>query len=179
MKRTLPSMLRPLALSLALIGAGVAVAQAQPTPLAGAQFAAQHRHGFHGPRGDFGGHFARGLDLTEAQRDKLFELRHQQAPALRNHMKELRTARKELRELAMSDKYDEKRAQALSERAAKAQAAIALLNAQRSNAFYNVLTPEQRQKFEQMRKQRSERRQGGFGPRGRHNHGPRAEMPSA
>jgi Spy/CpxP family protein refolding chaperone len=195
-----PSMLRPLALSLLIAGAGVAAQQAvhantidaggrtlaaadgtpvdsaSPGAAAGAPGARaggrpMHDRGERGQRGPRGesrhaqgprAHFA-DLQLTEAQRDKLFELRHAQAPAMRAQLKELRAARTELRALAMSDRYDEARAAQLGDRAAKAQTRLALLQAKGQNEFYKVLTPEQRQKLEARRAER-----GGF-----HGHGRR------
>lgn len=117
-----------------------------------------HEGRFHG-RDVRGGHFMRGLDLTEAQRDQLFTLRHAQAPKMRELGKTLRHARQELRQLSMSDNYDEARAKALADSASQAGAEMAMLRAQMGNQMYRILTPEQREKL----KQRTERR-GGGGP---------------
>ncbi|MCP5267237.1 MAG: Spy/CpxP family protein refolding chaperone [Burkholderiaceae bacterium] len=113
---------------------------------AGAHGAMHHGGGEH-----FGGGRAmmRGLDLTEEQRDKLFALRHAQAPEMRAKMKEIRQSRRALRELTMSDQYDEAKAQALADQGAKAMGEVAMLRAKMGNAFYKVLTPAQREKLKQ------------------------------
>lgn len=114
-----------------------------------------HGHGMRG--GERGGgwmgpnageaRMLRGLDLTEAQRDKVFALRHEQAPKLREQGKIVRDSYRELRKLALSDTYDEAKARDISERGAQAIAQIAQLRAHTGNEIYKLLTPEQRQKL--------------------------------
>lgn len=89
----------------------------------------------------------RGLDLSEAQRDQLFELRHAQAPALREQGKIIRDARRELHALSMSDAYDEAKVNELSDRAAQAVAEMARLRARAGNEVWKLLTAEQREKL--------------------------------
>jgi Spy/CpxP family protein refolding chaperone len=123
---------------------------------------ARHRHGTHrhhhhrtaqangmhaGPQGFHWLHGLRGLDLSEAQRDGIFELRHAQAPELREQGKVLRAAGRELRALSMSDGYDEAKARELSERMAEARSRMALLHARTGNEVWKTLTPEQREKL--------------------------------
>src|SRR5262245_11769231 len=60
------------------------------------------------------GDFTRKLNLTEAQRDQIFQLRHDAAPALRAKGKEVRTARVEARKVAMTENFDEKNAMQVS-----------------------------------------------------------------
>lgn len=129
-----------------------------------------HFHkGHHGHHGHFhragmhSGHMLRGLDLTQEQRDKLFELRHAQAPKVRELGKTLRTSRKELRELSMSDSFDEAKAKQLADSASQAGAEMALLRAQLQNETFKVLTPEQREK---LAKRAETRKRGMKGPRG-------------
>jgi Spy/CpxP family protein refolding chaperone len=89
----------------------------------------------------------RGLHLTEAQRDQVFALRHEQAPKMREQGKVVRDAYRELRTLTMSDGYDDAKAKAISERGAQAIAQMAQLRAHTGNEIYKLLTPEQRQKL--------------------------------
>src|ERR671931_2737224 len=75
----------------------------------------------HGPMGMHRGGpmmMLRGLDLTEAQRDQIFQIFHQQAPAFHEQMKLVRQAQQDLRQLAAADRFDEGRAR----QAADAQA---------------------------------------------------------
>ena len=129
-----------------------------------------HFHkGHHGHHGHFhrgsrhSGHMLRGLDLSEEQRDKLFELRHAQAPRMRELGKTLRSSQRELRTLSMSDSFDEAKAKQLADSASQAGAGLALLRAQLQNETFKVLTPEQREK---LAKRAEMRKRGMKGPRG-------------
>jgi protein CpxP len=116
-----------------------------------------HAEGMHGMHGMHAGHaggpslerLVHGLNLSEAQRDRLFELRHAQAPALREQGKVIREAYRELRTLSLSDAYDETKANEISDRGAKAAAEIARLRARAANEVWKLLTPEQREKLSQ------------------------------
>jgi Spy/CpxP family protein refolding chaperone len=121
------------------------------------------RHGFgeHGPgmrggmHGEMGGgmleHLHR-LNLSEAQQDKLFNIRHAAEPQQREHRKAIYKAHEALAELARSDRFDDARATALSRELGQAVAAEALLRARTEAQALAVLTPEQR---EQLRRHRT------------------------
>lgn len=139
----------------ALIAAGLALAvpfaaQARPMmegkaycdrPMPMKMQDGQRNHGGmrHGPRG---------LDLSEEQRDKLFELMHAQAPVMREHAKTARAAQRELRDLARAETFDAERAKALAEASAQAKSEMAQLRARNQHAVLQILTPEQRQKWQ-------------------------------
>jgi Spy/CpxP family protein refolding chaperone len=112
-----------------------------------------------GPRGGAFGQggfgFLRGLDLSEAQRDRIFEIMHRQAPVLRESAKAVGRVRQELGALAMSGQYDEAKARSLSEALAGATAGIALERARAANAVWQVLSEEQRQQVQARRAGRS------------------------
>ncbi|MFZ5462896.1 MAG: Spy/CpxP family protein refolding chaperone [Pseudomonadota bacterium] len=132
-------------------------------------FGGEHR-GMHGGPGLFGGErmprLLRGLGLTEAQRDKIFELMHAQAPAMRDKDKEIHKARAELHKLAFSAEYDEARVKALSEAAAAAMAEMAQMRARIEHQIYQLLTPEQRKTVEERKAAFEERRGNGGDGRG-------------
>lgn len=134
------------------------------------------RYGYAGP----GTAFLRGLDLTEEQRDKIFEIRHASAPALREAYKELAKAKRELRALAQAAEFEEARAQQAADAAAKAFARLHVQRAKDTHAVLAVLTPEQRQKLDE-RKQRSEERRAERraqrGSRGSNEAAPRVDLP--
>ncbi len=114
-----------------------------------------HRGGRHGGgRHDGAMRMLRGLDLTEAQRDKIFEIRHAQAPARRAQMKAVHAARKDLRELAMVPNYDAAKAQASADAFAKAMSQLALMRVDAARKVLAVLTPEQRKQLDERRAQR-------------------------
>lgn len=106
-----------------------------------------------GERGMFGGNhlppFLRGLNLSEAQRDKIFDLMHAQAPAMRDQAGKMRKAQMELRRLSMSGEYDEAKVKSLSEASAKLMAEMAQMRARTGNQIYQMLTPEQRKQMEE------------------------------
>jgi protein CpxP len=94
--------------------------------------------GGHGPMG------IPGVDLTEAQRDKVFAIMHAQAPAMHEQMKAVHKAHEALREATHADKFDEAKAQAASQQLGAAVSAMALQHAKVHAQIFALLTPEQR-----------------------------------
>ncbi len=91
--------------------------------------------------------FLHGLDLTEAQRDKIFELHYAQIPTLRAKFKALRTAHEELHKLSLSAQYDETKAHALIDASTRALADIESIKASTDNQIFQLLTADQRKKL--------------------------------
>lgn len=102
--------------------------------------------------------FLRGIELSEAQQDKVFAATYAQAPLLREQQKIAFKAHEQLRELAASSAYDDARAATLANTAAQAMAKISLQQARLDQQLLAVLTAEQRQQVER-------RREDGPGPR--------------
>jgi Spy/CpxP family protein refolding chaperone len=102
------------------------------------------RHGS-GPEGM--PRFLRGLNLSEAQKDQIFELKHKQAPLMRDKAKASYQAMDELRQLSLADRYDDARAKSLARSAADAQAEMTLMRVQNDQKIVALLTPEQRQQI--------------------------------
>lgn len=98
--------------------------------------------------------FLRGIELTESQRDEVFNIMHEQLPALRKHDKAERKAREALQAMALSAKYDEAKARALAESIGKGAMELTLLRARSEQMIFAVLTPQQRQQLETMKSQR-------------------------
>lgn len=110
--------------------------------------------GLHGPRGPIGGFgpgpelpFLRGIELTEAQQDKLFAILHAQAPLLREQGKAADKAHAALRALGNAAPYDDAKAAALANSAAQAMASIALQHVRTQQKVLALLTPEQRKQL--------------------------------
>lgn len=95
--------------------------------------------------------FMRGVELTEAQEDKVFMILHEEKPYLREQGKAAAKANEALREMAGADKYDDAKAAALAQAAATAMANISLQRARTEQKLLAVLTPEQRKKQEEDR----------------------------
>jgi protein CpxP len=88
-----------------------------------------------------------GMDLSAAQRDKVFAIKHAQAPQAHELQGRLQKAHEALREMAHSGKLDEARATALSQEIGAATAAMALLHVRTAVQVQALLTPEQRKKM--------------------------------
>jgi len=108
-------------------------------------------------RGELGGRMMRELGLTEAQRDKLFELRHAAQPAMREKMKDVRKASQALREAATASEYDAQRVRQLADERGRLLADLTVMRIETEQKVRAVLTPEQRQKLAQLRGERRER----------------------
>ena len=136
-------------------------AQAQPGPDGmrggghGGMHAGMHGEGHGGRHGAHGGMRAlRHLDLTEAQRDQIFKIHHDQAPAFREQMKKVRAARESLQALARADRLDDAAVRRAADAQAKAISDLAVMRVQTHNKVRALLTAEQKQKLDQMRDKR-------------------------
>ena len=107
----------------------------------------------------------RALNLTEAQRDQIFKIHHDQAPAFRDQMKKVRASRDELQKLARADKFDQAAVRRAADTQAKALSDMAVMRVQTQNQVRAVLTPEQKAKLDQMRQEHESRRGQGPAPR--------------
>jgi protein CpxP len=92
--------------------------------------------------------YLRGLDLTKEQQDKIFDIMHNQVPALRTKANEARQAHEELQRLSLSATFVEAKAKGLADTGARAMAELALLRARADQQIYRLLTPEQRRAME-------------------------------
>jgi len=84
------------------------------------------------------------LNLSEAQRDRVFDIMHAQAPVMRDAMKAFSQARNDLRTLATAPDFDEARARSLTDALAAATGEMALNRIKTERQVFDVLTPEQR-----------------------------------
>jgi len=126
-----------------------------------------------GPAPDGVPPFLRGIDLTEAQRDKIFALTHAQAPAVREQFKALEKAQRDLRTLVFQGPFDEAKAHALAETAGHAQSELAIARARTDAQILQLLTPAQRKQLDEARPEAG-------GPDGHPGQGPgREHKPSA
>ncbi|SFG81292.1 protein refolding chaperone Spy/CpxP family [Duganella sp. CF458] len=115
-----------------------------------------------GPRGHFSPHglpFLHGLELSESQEDKLFELMHNQAPYLREQERAHEKAMRALHEMRNAEKFDDAAAARLAQAAAQAQANLTLSHIRTHQKVLALLTPEQRAQIS------SRQQRGGFNER--------------
>ena len=116
--------------------------------------------------GDALPHHLRALKLSEAQRDRIFDIMHAQAPALRDKAKALRQAEGELRALAASPDYNDAQAKVLADRAAAAMSEMTLARIQAERQVNDVLTPEQRKQLADIKPRGPRAPRGGQAPGG-------------
>ena len=95
--------------------------------------------------------FLRGLELSEAQRDEVFTILHDQMPEVRKKSRAIRVAQDKLQALASSTQYDNTRARALAETAAKEMMELSLLRARSDQMIYTLLNPAQRKQVDDMK----------------------------
>ncbi|MDO6384927.1 Spy/CpxP family protein refolding chaperone [Uliginosibacterium sp. 31-12] len=110
------------------------------------------------------------LDLSEAQQDKLFQLHHQQAPAIHAQRKAERKAHEALQALIGTAEFTAAKARELAQAEAQARAELVLLQAQAEHQFLSLLSPEQRKALDSGRAREPGRP--GEGPRGGGNQPP-------
>lgn len=120
-----------------------------PGPMMGA-------HGYH----DRGPGFAHGVDLTDAQEDKVFAIKHAQEPKRREYARTLHDSQEALRALRSAEQFDDAKAASLAQAAGTALAALTLLDARTDAQVRAVLTPEQRKQSLENRARRDQRRAG-------------------
>ncbi|HXE39102.1 MAG TPA: Spy/CpxP family protein refolding chaperone [Azonexus sp.] len=128
-------------------------------------FEAHGGPGHHMMEGNMMPRHLHGLNLTEAQQDKVFEIMHGQAPVMRDKAKALRKAEGDLHALTAAPDYSEAKARTLADTAAKAMAEMALLRAKTDRKVFEVLSPDQRKQLAEMKPAGESPRHRGDGPR--------------
>jgi Spy/CpxP family protein refolding chaperone len=138
-----PSILLAAALALPLIAAHADdMGPGRPPMMQGDEHDGPERGGpGHGPGR---APFFRGIELSEAQEDKVFAILHAEAPYLREQSRAAARAHEALRDMGRSDKYDDAKAAALAQAEASAEANITLQHVRTRQKLLAVLTPEQR-----------------------------------
>ncbi len=100
------------------------------------------------------------LDLSDAQRDQVFNIVYKQIPELRAKKIALRKGRLALREASQSDDYDAQRIRKLADAQAKILSELMVIRAETFHKVSAVLTPEQREQLRQMQARRMAHRPG-------------------
>ncbi len=97
------------------------------------------------------------LDLSAAQRDKVFTLVYKQIPALRAKKIALRKGQQALHKATQSKNYDAQRIRTLADAQARTQSTLLVMHAELSHRVTAILTPKQRGQLQQMQAMRSAR----------------------
>lgn len=101
--------------------------------------------------GEMGPHYLRGLNLSDAQRDKVFEIMHRQAPLMRDKAKAQHKAAEDLRLLTASPDYSEAKVRVLADAVGKAVFEMTLAQTKLDRQIFELLTAEQRQRLAEMK----------------------------
>jgi periplasmic protein CpxP/Spy len=100
--------------------------------------------------------FLRGIDLTDVQKDKLFELNYAEMPTLRSQMKARHQLKQELMQL--SDNYSEEKAKTIADKLATLERDSVLARARHQQQVLSLLTPEQRKQVSENKEKFKQRR---------------------
>ncbi|WP_295992796.1 Spy/CpxP family protein refolding chaperone [Rugamonas sp.] len=112
---------------------------------------------FFGPGMDDGAPpFLRGLELSEAQQDKVFAILHAEAPYLRDQSKVAEKSHAALRAMSDGGAYDDAKAIASAQAGAQAMANIMLQHLRSEQKILALLTPEQRKQMADDQQQRQQ-----------------------
>jgi protein CpxP len=114
----------------------------------GAHWRHQGRRG-----GNFGGRMFRGIDLTDAQKTQMKQIRENHRQSLQPLMQELRTMRQELRQASESGSFNESLAAQKLAEIAPLQAKLMGEQFKLRQEMMSVLTPEQKTKLQERREE--------------------------
>lgn len=116
-----------------------------------------HYHG----HGMFGGHMlgfpAHALNLSDAQRTQMKAVMTKEKPTLSPLFKQMAGVRSQLRQLAMSDNFDEGKARELATQQTQAMTELTVQKARIQSELYQLLTPDQKTKLSQLMQEREQR----------------------
>lgn len=91
--------------------------------------------------------FLHGVELNEAQQDKVFAILHAEAPYLRDQGKAAEKSQAALHTMADGGAYDDAKAIAAAQAGAQARANIMLQHLRTQQKILALLTPEQRKQL--------------------------------
>ena len=134
--------------TLAMLVAGIAAVAQSPMHHGG--FGAQHH---------MLGFLTKQLDLTEAQQAQVKDIFSKEKPTMASLMTQNGKIHQQLMQEAISGTFDQAKVQALAAQQGQIAAAMAVEHARIASQIYNILTPDQRTKAQQLLQQHMERMQ--------------------
>ena len=90
-------------------------------------------------------------NLSESQKDQIFNITYEQIPKFRNAEKQRRETFLALKEIATSSPYDDAKAQSLVAKSAELDKSLMLLRIRTDAKILALLTPEQKQQLEKFK----------------------------
>jgi periplasmic protein CpxP/Spy len=115
-------------------------------------------------------HYLRGLDLSQSQKDQLFTLRHEQAPIVREQLKQRHELMQALRDTTQAQSFDDAKAQQIAAGLANLERDQVLMRARTQAKVFALLTPEQRTKARAFKHDRAHGERAGFKSHGKSHH---------
>ncbi|HEV2117201.1 MAG TPA: Spy/CpxP family protein refolding chaperone [Terriglobales bacterium] len=120
-------------------------------------------NGGHWHRGDFlnrrVAHLTRALDLTDAQQQQVKSLVEAQRPALKGLMQQMASQRAQMLNVTQKGQFDAAQVRTIANQQGQTMANLIVARQELQSQIYNLLTPEQRTKFDQMQQRRLEHMQ--------------------
>ena len=92
--------------------------------------------------------------MTQQQQDKIFEIKYKNIPVVRDYFKTLKNLSKKLENAKYLQNFDDKVAHEIIGEISKIQTLIHLNSFNTEKEIFNVLTPEQQQKFIDLKTQK-------------------------
>ena len=96
--------------------------------------------------------FARLLNLTDAQKTQIKNLREQAQTASKSYFEQIKPLTEQMQALIEAPAFDEAAARALANKMSQLQIEVHLIHAKTESAIYNLLTAEQKAKLAELRK---------------------------
>lgn len=100
-----------------------------------------------GQRGDHVPPYLRGVELTAAQRDQIFDLTYKQMPEQRKLQQQMHDVRQQLMTMTLTPDFDNNKAKQLVATQTELQGKLLLNRIQTDNRIYQLLTEEQRKQL--------------------------------
>ena len=133
--------------ALAVLAAGIAIAQPHGGPHGGGDFFGGGMLGF----------FTDYLDLTDAQQAQIKQIVTKEKPALEPLFKQEMQTHEQMMQLIQSGSFDEAKAQAIATQGAQIHSQLEVQHARIANEAYQVLTADQKTKLAQYITKREQR----------------------
>ena len=128
---------------------------------------AQGMHGHGGPHGMFGdmlNRYADALDLTSAQQDQIKSIWEKEKPTMKPLMQQMHQGHAAMKALVESGTFDEAKTRALATQNAQTMIELEVQHARIQSEMLQVLTPEQKTKYQQLEAKHEARMQKHMGP---------------
>jgi len=99
-------------------------------------------------------HMMKELDLTKEQRQTLRKFKSESREQMKNNREQVMELRKQLHEEAISEDYDSAKVRELADKKAKLMSDMLVKKMESMQRIRKVLTPEQREEFDDMKEDR-------------------------